>query len=79
MGGPLSADPAVSSCLLSGLHANARAPGQGMDLKLQGRHFSLGKAYSTLSNVRVPTMVWPVREKVSGDVLIVRFVPLISK
>ena len=75
----MSADPAVSSCLLSGMHANALALGQRMDLKLQGRHFGLGKAYSTLSNVRVPTMVWPVREKASGLVLIVRFVPLISK
>jgi hypothetical protein len=35
--------------------------------------------HSTLSNVRVAVMVWPVRENVSGAVVIVRFVPLISK
>jgi hypothetical protein len=35
--------------------------------------------HSTLSNVRVAVMVCPVREDVSGGVLIVRFFPLISK
>jgi hypothetical protein len=35
--------------------------------------------YSTLSNVKVATMVCPVRVNVTGVVLIVRFVPLISK
>jgi hypothetical protein len=35
--------------------------------------------HSTLSNVRVAVMVCPVRENVSGAVVIVRFVPLISK
>jgi hypothetical protein len=35
--------------------------------------------HSTLSNVRVAVMVCPVRENVSGGVVIVRFFPLISK
>ena len=42
-------------------------------------HFGQGKAYSTLSNVRVATIVCPVRENVTGVVVIVRFFPLISK
>jgi hypothetical protein len=37
------------------------------------------RRHSTLSNVRVAAMVCPVREDVSGVVLIVRFGPLISK
>ena len=53
--------------------------GRRGDLELQGSRFALRKTYSTLSNVRVATMVCPVRENVTGVVVIVRFFPLISK
>ena len=53
--------------------------GAARRFEIARRPFRFGKTYSTLSNVRVPTMVCPVREKVSGVVLIVRLLPLISK
>jgi hypothetical protein len=48
---------------------------------LPGRrpHVTQSGHHSALSNVRVAVMVCPVRENVSGGVVIVRFFPLISK